>query len=123
MLLVRYLPLGGQLRHACGNGVARLVGVPVVAQPALKRRKGRGLEILVGVKAQIQRADGGADIPHQFEIGDIAIISLRRTPAGVIPAAVEVVGENGQIAALRLQHRHVRPGLWTITTKGPERSG
>ena len=111
MLLVRYLPLGGQLRHACGNGGARLVGVPVVVQPALKRRKGRGLEILVSVKAQIQRADGGIGIPHQFEIGDIAIISLRRTPAGLIPATVEVVGENGQIAALRLQHRHVRPGL------------
>ena len=123
MLLVRYLPLGGQLRHACGNVGARLVGVPVVAQPARKLRKGRGLKIVVSVKAQIQRVDGGIGIPHQFEIGDIAIISPHRTPAGLITAAVEVVGENGQSAALRLQHRHVRPGLWIITTKGPELSG
>ena len=120
MLLVRYLPLGGQLRHACGNVGARLVGVPVVAQPARKLRKGRGLKIVVSVKAQIQRVDGGIGIPHQFEIGDIAIISPHRTPAGLITAAVEVVGENGQSAALRLQHRHVRPGLITRTIIGPE---
>ena len=120
MLLVRYLPLGGQLRHACGNVGARLVGVPVVAQPARKLRKGRGLKIVVSVKAQIQRVDGGIGIPHQFEIGDTAIIPLHCTPGGVIPAAVEVVGENGQSAALRLQHRHVRPGLITRTIIGPE---